>query len=186
MKLWWITTKLTDLQCKYEFAILRFNNWRKPPVPEAPKPEPVKLKKYSDKYLEQQKELQDRCNHLKGGRHKRFGGPKDYILTQHRFPNGQIKIWCQLCQKQFDPKAEVTREMLKQTTNSLSSSEVRLQIEKPKPKVNWEPIFKKRFLEVSGLFDDSSVLSARKYGEELTAKIKFEMKNRLRKTGKKK
>lgn len=68
-------------------------------------------------------ERQGRCTHLKGGKY-RSPGMKDYALADHMFPDASRRIWCLICAKPFTP--DEAAEMLQQSTNTRSSSEIRL------------------------------------------------------------
>lgn len=69
------------------------------------------------------KKNQAKCSHLKGGKH-RLPGMKDYALADHMFPDASRRIWCLICAKPFTP--DEAAEMLQRSTNTRSSSEIRL------------------------------------------------------------
>lgn len=108
-------------------------------------------KTWSEQVLEDQKLHQERCRHLKGGRFRRNCTIKDYILTHHRFIDGSERVWCQLCKKEFDPKADETKRMLEESTNRMSSSEIPVRPVVKLVQKDWSKIFYWRFLREWGL-----------------------------------
>jgi hypothetical protein len=77
------------------------------------------------------------CNHLKGGGAHRFrfgwdmfrGKSKDYNVIRHVFADTSEVIRCVSCRKQWRPKNRGWKkavEMMKQSTNTPSSSEIML------------------------------------------------------------
>jgi hypothetical protein len=119
-------------------------------------------------YQKEVKARQDKCTHRKGGRYAKhlvFGIP-DFALTMHQFIDGSFRVWCQICRKEFDPKAPETVEMMQQTTNTVTSSEQVLfafsngmsYTVKQMMSILKSPAirFKKLLLENSGLFSDKN------------------------------
>jgi hypothetical protein len=119
-------------------------------------------------YQKEVKARQDKCTHRKGGRYAKhlvFGTP-DFALTMHQFIDGSFRVWCQICRKEFDPKAPETIEMMQQTTNTVTASEQVLfafsngmsYTVKQMMSILKSPAirFKKLLLENSGLFSDKN------------------------------
>lgn len=69
---------------------------------------------------------QDRCHHLKGGRIK-IGYPDDYAISVHRYSDEHTEVKCLICGKLFDTKDPQTLEMIKNSTNTATASEVVLR-----------------------------------------------------------
>ena len=69
---------------------------------------------------------QARCDHRKGGAHK-FRSAKDYALRDHTFIDGSRQVRCTICGKVWTPNSKEwfkALEMLEQTTNTRTSSEI--------------------------------------------------------------
>ena len=55
------------------------------------------------------KEQQARCQHLKGGRHRKRGSEKDYAVYLHRFIDNSQYVKCMLCKMKWYPTDTVER-----------------------------------------------------------------------------
>jgi hypothetical protein len=83
-------------------------------------------RKRCEESLQREKERQDRCPHLKGGR-LRIGPNLDYAVWDHTFSDGSRTVRCMICSKEWkgaELKSEEVQHMLRCTTNSRSASEV--------------------------------------------------------------
>jgi len=81
----------------------------------------VEQKKMAAYYEAAKKAKQDACLHLKGTGNTGF--KKDYAVGQHTFIDGHVEVKCLICSKQFKPQLPETLFMLKNTTNTKTSSE---------------------------------------------------------------
>ena len=92
----------------------------------------AKIQKEIDDLIQRKKDRQSACRHLKGGRLRPAYG-RDYNIWDHTFPDGTRTVRCLTCSKEWkgeELKSEEVENMLFNTTNTLTSSEVNL--EKPK------------------------------------------------------
>jgi hypothetical protein len=77
--------------------------------------------------LEDIRDKQERCSHLKGGRYRRKTMREDYNVAFHTFIDGSRRIWCMSCFKKWAPEdADWTEamRMFMRSTNQETSSEV--------------------------------------------------------------
>ena len=78
-------------------------------------------------YSKRSKRDLSNCSHLKGGRVRT--SMRDYAVYLHTFPDGTHRIKCTLCPKAWypgDPGWKEAVQMCESSTNTASSSEVRL------------------------------------------------------------